>query len=249
MNDEMNPGPGDDEIRAYVARHFWPIETLALASGVAVREAEALIAGGCAPGVIYAFDGQGWWSALGGYRSGAAAGPAENAKRWYSPAATWSLRRAQLALRDGASIAGAAVRNRTQFQNDFPAALRAVPEARNAFPACFGADARLDDAAIAAQAAREWDSWLAGGYAVCLRIFTAGACVAKESLGATLKRHVADPARYPMDEGEIIALCERLAQPMLPFAPWERPGGTPGVTIDRLLRALSLGCELPYAAV
>jgi hypothetical protein len=35
---------------------------------------------------------------------------------------------------------------------------------------------------------------------------------------------------------------------MLPFAPWERPVGTPGVTIDRLLRDLSLGGELPYAA-
>jgi len=33
MNDEMNAAPDDDEIRAYVARHFWPIGQLALASG------------------------------------------------------------------------------------------------------------------------------------------------------------------------------------------------------------------------
>ncbi|MDB5581327.1 MAG: hypothetical protein JWR80_6503 [Bradyrhizobium sp.] len=247
MNDEMNAAPDDDEIRAYVARHFWPIGDLALASGVSEQEAEAMIAGACAPGVIYAFDGEGWWSALGGYRSGAAGRPSDDAERWYSPAAAWGLRRARLAVRDGASIADAAARNRAQFQADFTAALHTVPEAANAFPSCFGADGGLDHAAAGAQAAAEWSSWLAGGYAVCLRIFNAGTCVAKEALAATLKRHIADPASYPMGAGEILALCERLTQLMLPFSPWERSGCTPGVTIDRLLRDLSLGCELPYA--
>lgn len=71
--------------------------------------------------------------------------------------------------------------------------------------------------------------------------------MAKESLATTLKRHIADLANHPLADDEILALCERLAQLMLPFSPWERPGCTPGVTIDRLLRELSLGCELPYA--
>lgn len=199
--------------------------------------------------MIYAFDRKGWWSALGGYRSGAVGRPSDDAERWYSPAAVWGLRRARLALRGGASIAEAAARNRAQFQADFIAALDAVPEAANAFRSCFGADGAVDHAAAEVQAGEEWSAWLKGGYAVCLRIFTGGTCVAKESLAATLKRHIADPASYPMDAGEILALCERLTQLMLPFSPWERPGCTPGVTIDRLLRALSLGCELPYSAV
>lgn len=249
MNDEMNSGPGDDEIRAYVARHFWPIGDLALASGVSEQEAEAMIAGACAPGIIYAFDHKGWWSALGGYRSGAPGRPSDDAERWYSPAAAWGLRRARHMLRGGASIADGASCNLTQFQTDFIHALRSVAEAPAAFPACFDADGALDHQAANAQAAEEWSAWLRGGYAVCLRIFTGGTCVAKEALAATLKRHIADSHRYPMANEEILAVCERLAQLMLPFSPWERPGCTPGVTIDRLLYDLSLGCELPYAAV
>ena len=248
MNDEMKVGPSDDEIRAYVVRHFWPIETLALASGVSEQEAGALIAGACAPGVIYAFDRKGWWSALGGYRSGAVGRPSDDAELWYSPAAVWGLRRARLALRGGVSIAEAAARNRVRFQTDFIAALDTVPEAASAFPSCFDAGGMVDRAAATAQAAEEWSAWLKGGYAVCLRIFSGQTCVAKEALGATLKRHIADPAAYPMDDGDILAMCERLAQLMLPFAPWERPLGTPGVTIDRLLRDLSLGGEVPYPA-
>lgn len=247
MQDETNAVPDDDAIRVYVAAHFWPLARLAAASGASGAEVAAMIAAGCAPGVIYAFDDKGWWSALGGYRSGAAGEPAEDAERWYSPAAAWSLRRARLALRGGASLAEGAAGNRARFRADFADALRAVPEASNAFPACFRADGSVDDEAAAAQATEEWAGWLGGGYAVCLRIFNAATCVTKESLRATLKRHVADPAAWPIDDGDILTLCERLAQPMLPFAPWERPAGTPGVTIDRRLAELSLGRELPYA--
>lgn len=249
MTNVANMVPSDDAIRAYVTSIFWPLATLAAASGLSERDAEAMIAGACAPGPIYAFDDKGWWSALGGYRSGNVGRPSDGAERWYSPAAVWGLRRAQLALRGGMSIAEAASRNRVRFRSDFIVALGAVPEAANAFPACFDADGSLDREAAEAQAAKEWDAWLKGGYAVCLRIFTGATCVAKEALGATLKRYLADPASHPLDDDEIVALCERLAQLMLPFSPWERPGGTPGVTIDRLLDDLSLGCELPYAAL
>ena len=247
MQDETNAVPSDDTIRSYVTEHFWPLDKLATASGAREDEVNAMIAAGCAPGVIYALDDKGWWSALGGYRSGAAGRPGDGAERWYSPATAWHLRRVRLALRDGASLVEAAAANSARFQADFADALRAVPEASNAFPACFRADGTVDDDAATAQAAEDWAGWLAGGYAVCLRIFNAATCVAKESLRATLKRHVADPAAWPIDDGEILTLCERLAQPMLPFSPWERPAGTPGVTIDRLLGELSLGRELPYA--
>ncbi len=249
MTSVANTMPGDDAIRAYVTSLFWPLGTLAAASGLSQQEAETMIAGACAPGAIYALDDKGWWSALGGYRSGNAAAPSRDAERWYSPAAVWGLRRARLALRGGASIAEAASCNRARFQADFIVALRAVPEAANAFPACFDADGSVNRGAAEAQAAKEWDAWLTGGYAVCLRIFTGATCVAKEALGATLRRHVADPDGYPLDDDESLALCERLAQLMLPFSPWERLGGTPGVTIDRLLHDLALGCELPYAAL
>jgi hypothetical protein len=156
MNDEMTVAAGDEGIGAYVSRHFWPMETLARASGVSEQEAGALIGGGCAPGFIYAFDDNGWWSALGGYWSGAVGDPGNSARRWFGPAAARSVRRARLALRDCASIAEAAAGIRAQFQAEFAVALQSVPEAPNAFPSCFHADGTLDPGIADTQAAREW---------------------------------------------------------------------------------------------
>ena len=49
-----------------------------------------------------------------------------------------------------------------------------------------------------------------------------------------------------MSDVELLDLIERLNFVMLPFAPFERPVCTPGVTIDRVLELLWLGCEEPY---
>ena len=93
-------------------------------------------------------------------------------------------------------------------------------------------------------ATRCWASWIQGGYGVCLRVFTAESCVAKESLGAWLKAALAE-ADY--DAAALLADAETLAGLVLPFAPWQRASGTPGRTIDRLLRERRLGDDRPYA--
>lgn len=226
----------DEDTRRYLDRWFWTLDALAEAVGVTPARIGRLIAAGCAPGPIYAHDGKAWWSALG------SEGPAPAGEHWYSPGAAWGLRQAELASRTGATPEAAAAMLRERFADAFVAALAVQRHARAAFPRCFANDAV--DPRTARQAAHdEWASWLGGGYGVCLRVFTAETCVAKEALGAWLKAAVAEPG---YDAATVLAEAEALAGLILPFAPWQRPVGTPGRTIDRLLLEQGLGDDRPY---
>jgi hypothetical protein len=227
----------DDDARRYVERWFWTLDDLAEAVGVTPARIEHLIATGCAPGPIYARGADGWWSAL------SADGVAPAGEHWYSPGAAWGLRQAELATRSGRSPTEAAAMLRDSFANRFAVALGYQRYARLAFAGSFLGDTIDPDAARVA-AGHEWASWIQGGYGVCLRIFTAETCVAKESLGAWLKAAVVEP---DYDAAALLADAEALAGLLLPFAPWQRVSGTPGRTIDRLLRELCLGDERPYA--
>jgi len=227
----------DDDARRYVERWFWTLDDLAEAVGVTRARIEQLIAAGCAPGPIYARGGDGWWSALG------ADGAAPVGEHWYSPGAAWGLRQAELATRGGTSPATAAAMLRDSFADRFAVALGDQRYARFAFASCFKGDA-VDPDATRATARDEWAAWIQGGYGVCLRIFTAETCAAKESLGAWLKAAVAQP---DYDAAALLADAEALAALLLPFAHWQRASGTPGRTIDRLLREQRLGDDRPYA--
>ena len=227
----------DDEARRYVERWFWTLDDLAAAVGVTPARIVQLIAARCAPGPIYARGADGWWSGLG------ADGAAPAGEHWYSPGAAWGLRRAQLAARGGCSLPAAAAMLRDSFADRFVAALGNQHHARLAFASCFSGDAVDPDAARAA-ALDEWASWIQGGYGVCLRVFTAETCVAKEALGAWLKAALATP---DYDAAALLVDAEALAALLLPFAPWQRATGTPGRTIDRLLLEQQLGGDRPYA--
>lgn len=227
----------DDDTRRYIERWFWTLDDLAKAVGVTRSRIEQLIAAGCAPGPIYARGADGWWSALG------ADGAAPAGEHWFSPGAAWGLRQAELATRGGSSPVEAATMLRDRFADRFAVALGDKRHARLAFASCFSGDAIESNAARAA-AHDEWEAWIQGGYGVCLRVFTAEACVAKESLGAWLKAALAEP---DYDTATLLAEAEALAGLLLPFAPWQRASGTPGRTIDRLLREQCLGNDRPYA--
>lgn len=227
----------DDDARRYVERWFWTLDDLAEAVGVTPARIEQLIAAKCAPGPVYARGADGWWSAL------SADGVAPAGERWFSPGAAWGLRQAELATRGGSSPAETAAMLRDGFADRFAVALGHQQYARLAFAGCFSGDTIDPDAARVA-AGREWASWIQGGYGVCLRVFTAETCVAKESLGAWLKVAVAES---DYDAAALLADAETLAGLLLPFAPWQRPTGTPGRTIDRLLREQRLGDDRPYA--
>ena len=223
--------------RRYVERWFWTLEALAGSVGSTPDEVATLIVAGCAPGPIYVHQADGtWWSALG------ATPPPPPGEAWYAPGAAWGLRRAILARRGGATPNEAAAANRARFVRDFVVEIGRVEDAARAFPRCF-ADGRIDADAAAVVAAEEWASWIAGGYGVCLRVFTAATCIAKESLGAAMKAALAEGDGDPAD---LLDQAEALAGLVLPFAPWQRPVGTPGRTIDRVLDEQGLGRERPY---
>jgi hypothetical protein len=225
------------DTRRYVERWFWTLDVLADAVGVSPARVERLIAAGCAPGPIYAFGADGWWSALG------ADEPPPAGEHWYSPGAAWGLRRAELAVRGGSSPDAAAAMLRDRFADAFVVALHRQRHALDAFAGCFSGD-DVDPGAARAAADAEWESWIGGGYGVCLRVFTAETCVAKESLGAWIKAAVVEPG---YDAAALLVDAEGLAGLILPFAPWQRPTGTPGRTIDRLLHEQRLGDDRPYA--
>lgn len=237
----------DRAARTYVEAHFATPDAMAAAAGCAPGRIAEMVAAGIAPGAVYARDpDRGWWSALAGWVDGGEGTPDDGAETWLSPWAAWAFRQARLAGRSGETLDQIARRTAEAFQNDFIVALAAVGPAPLAFPDCFDADGRVDPVSAGARAAVEWRSWLRGGYAVCLRVFTAETCVRKEAFGALLKRHAADPDLWPMAADEATAACATLAGLMLPFAPWERPVGTPGKTIDTLLARHDLGREAPY---
>jgi hypothetical protein len=223
--------------RHYVERWFWTLDALADSVGATPDEVAALIAAGCAPGPIYVLAGDGdYWSALGGTM------PPPRGEAWYAPGAAWGLRRAILSQRSGATPVQAAAANCARFVRDFVTEVGRVDGADRAFPRCF-AGGRVDEGAAAIVAAEEWGSWIAGGYGVCLRVFTAATCIAKESLGAAMKAALAEGDG---DAADLLDQAEALAGLILPFAPWQRPVGTPGHTIDRLLGEQGLGRERSY---
>ena len=226
---------------AYVARWFWRRDTLAAATGASKDMVSMLIEAGCAPGPTYARTPQGdYWSALDAARGKGAAQPPDGAAGWYSRSSAWDLRRAILSMRDGLKPAEAAAANRTHFAAAFVDALGQIDGARDAYPDCWAGSAIDREAAVRA-AEREWRAWLDGSFGVCLRIFTARTCIPKESLVIRIKRLL--PTAEP---GDLLDDAQALSQLILPFAPWERPHCSPGLTIDPLLEQAGLGGEIPY---
>jgi hypothetical protein len=237
----------DAAARTYVEAHFWTVEALAEAAGLTPERVDELVATSVVPGRIYSRDPvSGWWSALAGWVAGGDGAPGADAEAWFSPWAVWDLRAATLGERAGLSDAAIAERAAEAFESEFVNALATGGPARIAFADCFGVDGRVDPTAAAARARTEWRGWLRGGYAVCLRSFTGETCVRKESLGAVLRQQVATTEGGAMSSAETLDACATLAALMLPFAPWERPVGTPGRTIDALLTRHDLGRERHY---
>lgn len=90
----------------------------------------------------------------------------------------------------------------------------------------------------AGTAAEQWEEYLKGIYAVCLRAVTPASIVAKGQLTDTIERLIADPA--PEDDawrGELTASVSALDAIEKPFAPFDRErfGGT---SRDHLITAV-----------
>lgn len=228
----------------YVVRHFIGYDALVERTGASENIVADLLTRGAAPGVIYVkTENRSWWSALGAYIGRNDPAPPDG-ECWYNPASVWHLRRALLHIAAGMSPSEAAESGRTRFIREFVDLLPAIEGAALAYPSCFNG-AAIDSVESEAMALKEWDAWIRGAYGVCLRRFSAHSCIEKEALRALIVASLNDSAAR-LDDERVFDYVERLEALVMPFAPWERPGGTPGTAIDAPLAKLGLGKEDPY---
>lgn len=230
--------PSVELLQAYVERHFIRLPELAARGGVELGRVQALIAAGALPGPSYRIWRNGaFWSAVGGAHNG---DPEGRPVEWYSPAAAWWIRRASGLDLLPEAIAGQFAKH---FATAFVTELADLADARLAYPdACPGGTFSPEAAARVATA--EWADWINGGYGVCLRHWSAADVIAKMLHRGRIIALTAGGTRETLAAAERAALLdavERLEAVMLPFAPHQRPTGTPGLWIDRMLLRYGLG--------
>lgn len=218
----------------YVSSWFWPKDKLSDAAGITSSHLDELIDAKCIPGIIYSYtQDEGWWSALAAYRGDISASPKAGGQDFYSPGALWWIRRTLLLLRQGETLSDAANHNEAHFSSRYTALA--------------AQQSSLDTASLEEQTGNEWRSWISGAYAVCLRDFSADICFRKEILAKDLKQAAKNLEQAtPEQQLEIIDKTQELASLLLPFAPWERPTATAGLTIDPILEKLELGIDIPH---
>ena len=223
-------------LQTYVERHFISLAELARLAGMSEPQARALIAARAIPGPIYTLWPNGAFSSpIGGHHG---AEPQGEPVHWYAPAAAWWIRRGH-----GLSSTEAAASFAARFTADFVTHLRTEPDGPLGYPQAFP-DGRFDQTAAEAAAAAEWRDWLDGGYGVCLRHADARHAVTKTCRRATVLA-ITDEGRAPSltqtQRADLLTALEELDAVMLPFAPHQRPHGTPGLWLDAMLERYGLG--------
>lgn len=229
---------GADILADYLVNHFLPLDRLAARSGMDAGAVEAMISARAVPGAIYSVWPNGAYSSpIGGLHDGP---PAGAPRHWYSPAAIWWLRRAVVT---GLPPADAAMRLRTDFIADFVRNLGVWADGPLGYPGAY-ADGKLDPEAASGAGEAEWADWIGGGYGVCLRCWDAPSLVAKTVERARIIAITGEgrkPVLTPAERLALLSAMERLEAVMLPFAPHQRPHGTPGLWIDAMLVRYGLG--------
>jgi hypothetical protein len=212
--------------RAYVESTCTPRELLAAASGVDEATLHRLEQAGGMPAPTYTlFDG-----AIRSAIRELGQLPKHGGRAFYAPAVIAWLRRA--ALLDADAL-------QTWFGESFEAALlaQAADACVHGWARLFASDGSLDHDALAAEVQSLHADWLNGGWAVCLRRWNGHHVVTKDLERARIGAITADGAHETLSARERLALqdaIERLDAVILPFAPYERPHGTPGLFIDRM---------------
>ena len=225
-------------LQAYVERHFVQLPELAARAGTDGVTAGELVAAGVAPQPSYRIWPSGAFSSpVGGAHGGEPAGPSAD---WYSPAAAWWIRRALGMAEAPATIARLFA---DSFVADFVAQLAGLPDGHLAYPQIY-VDGALSPTAAEALARTEWADWIDGGYGVCLRHWSAADAIAKMLQRGRIIALTDGGTRETLEPRDRLALLEameRLDAVLLPFAPHQRPTGTPGLWIDRILVRYGLG--------
>jgi hypothetical protein len=213
----------------YVRRRCLTPTALAQAAGMTEERLRALIAARCLPGPTYALDPS--LSVRSAIRSEALA----QSKEWFGSAvAPWARRAAEATL----PLPELAVQFRQDFAADFRRALMDSEGRRFGWIELFDAAGAIDEAAFAKALDEIWDeNWLGGAYAVCLRRFDGHHLVTKlveRSRIRALTEEGTKPALTAAEAEQVTAAMARLDAVLTPFAPHERPHGTPGLWIDRI---------------
>ena len=129
------------------------------------------------------------------------------------------------------------------FLADFREVLETLPVAQLAYTDAF-VDGRLDLQRGTEAGMAEWADWIGGGYGVCLRRFDARSLATKAGEVARIRAITSDGALEVVPPAEKLALIdalERLDAVMQPFAPYQRPHGTPGKWVDPILARYGMG--------
>lgn len=225
-------------LQAYVERHFIELPDLAERAGTDAATVQSFITAGVAPQPSYRIWPNGAFSSpIGGAHGGEPAGLATD---WYSPAATWWLRRALGMTETPKEIAALFADG---FAADFVARLSALPHGHLAYPDVY-VDGVLSMRAATTLAQAEWADWINGGYGVCLRHWSAADAIDKMLHRGRIVALTTGGTREWLSRGDRIALLdamEQLEAVLLPFAPHQRATGTPGLWIDRILLRYGLG--------
>ncbi|WP_240230754.1 DUF6058 family natural product biosynthesis protein [Devosia lacusdianchii] len=223
-------------LQTYLDRYFVQLDDLARLGGVSPAEVAALIAARAIPQPIYTIWPNGAFSSPIGGPHGAA--PHGEPTHWYSPAAAWWIRRSR-----GLSPVDASARFEARFVADFVTRLPLEPQAPLGYAQVF-ATGRFDAAAAQASARAEWNDWIDGGYGVCLRYGDAHHAITKTCRRAAVLVMTDEgrrPELTPTERDALLDVMEELEAVMLPFAPHQRPQGTPGLWLDAVLARYGLG--------
>lgn len=226
------------ELQTYLGGRFLTMDQLASMTVLTESAVHALINAGALPLPSYTiWPNGGFASPIGGHHGPA---PQGQPQHFYASAAVWPARRARLLAADAEEIAEAF---RTEFCGQFCEALAAEPLGPLGYPAAYK-DGRLDTQQAEAAANAEWADWINGGYGVCLRYWDAHHAITKTCqrgliLALTEEGQAGTLPKETLDK--LLAAMQALEAVMLPFAPHQRPHGTPGLWIDRMLARFDLG--------
>lgn len=217
--------------RAYVETIATPRDALAAASGVSEQELAAIKATGALPAPTYVL----FENAIRSPIAVLGDAPAEGGRAFYCPSVLQWVRRAKLI---GVERSDLLDRLQAWFAEDFAAALKTqAADARlYAWGHLFSADGELVASALSEQVRTLCDEWMNGGWAVCLRRWNGYHMVTKDLERARIGALTENATRElnGAERRTLFDAIERLDSVMLPFAPHERPNGTPGLFMDRM---------------
>lgn len=238
----------------YVAKICTPAEKLAEATGLSQGEFDRLKEAGVVPAPTYTVTARRVVSAVADLGEALAdadsAGVTEIGQGYFGPAVPVWLRRAAV-MATGLEDGGLQARLQRWLADDMAAILEArAAEARDLGWSHVFTDGRLDPAKLQTEAQVHWEDWMNGGWAICLRQFDGHHLVTKEVERARITRLTGGGERPDLSPDERLKLIDamsRLDAVILPFAPHERPLGTPGRFIDAPARQYGLPWAPPDA--